>query len=226
MMRKYGVMGGLLLACLLFLEMPKPGFAASAGDTLRQGAGFFSDVGDALRDADDARARYYQNRSGRDSGRYEQEWRDYEYKLEEARVQRAARDAKISPAEVRRMREDGRSWKDISDRYKIDSRRMGYGHKGPHGYDRDRDDDMYRHIYKKDNPGKARGHYKGTADGPPGQYKKDRDDRKDGKHRKDDRYDDRRGRDDRRGKDGGYRDDDRRGRDDGPKGGGKSKKGK
>lgn len=174
MVSKYRVMGGLLLVCMLLLGMLKPGFAASASDVLRSNADFFSDIGDALRDADNARDQYYKNRSGRDAARYEQEWRDYEYKLEEARVQRMAKETKASPAEVRRMREDGRSWKDISDRYRIDSRRIGYDHKGPQGYDRDRDQDLYGRIYKKDNPGKARGHYKGTPDGPPGQYKKNK----------------------------------------------------
>ena len=184
MIRKFGVMGGLLLVCVLLLGMPEPGFCASGNDMIRQGADFFSDISDALRNADSARDRYNQQRSGQNADRYEREWRDNEYKLEEARVQRMAKEAKISPTEVRRMREDGASWKDISDRYRVDPRKMGYGHKGSHGYDRDRDHDLHQHIYKKDNPGKARGHYKGTPDGPPGQYKKDTKDTKDKKHNK------------------------------------------
>jgi hypothetical protein len=184
MVRTHGMMGGFLLICVLLVGMPQPGSAAISDIFRAKDA--YSDVSDALHDADTARDRYYQNRSGRDSDRYEREWRNSEYKLEEARVQRMAREAKVSPDEVRKMREDGRSWDDISKRHRVDSRKMGYGHKGPHGYDRDRDQDMQRHFYKDkhkdkhkhqdkhkgDHPGKAKGHYKGTPGGPPGQYKK------------------------------------------------------
>ena len=186
MVRKYGMMGSLLLVCVLLLGMPTSGSAAIS-DIFRV-KDTFSDIGDAIHDADNARDRYYQNRTGRDADRYEQEWRNSEYKLEEARVQRMAKEAKASPNEIRKMREDGRSWDDISKRHKVDSRKMGYGHKGPHGYDRDHDQDMHRHIYKDkhkdkhknkhkdkhkgDHPGKARGHYKSTPDGPPGQHKR------------------------------------------------------
>ena len=187
MERMLGTMGCLLLVCVLLLAVPKSGFTAeSVSDMLQRKADFFSDISDALRDADNARNQYYQYRSGHDAARYEQEWRDYEYKLEEARVQRMAKEAKVSPSEIQRMREEGISWKDISDRCRIDSSKMGYGHKGPQGYDRDNDHDLHNHIYKKDKHGKARGHHKGTADGPPGQYKKDKKDKKnDKKHKKD-----------------------------------------
>ena len=168
-----GIMVGLLLACVLSLGMPKAGFAAIS-NMMFQTADFFTDIGDAMRAADHARDLFCQHRTGPDAARYEREWHDYEYKLEEARIQRMARESKKSPDEIRRMREEGHDWKVISDRYRIDSRKMGYAHQGPHGYDRDHDNDMYRHIYKKDNPGKARGHYKGTPEGPPGQYKKDK----------------------------------------------------
>ena len=149
MARKYGVMGGLLLVCVLLLGMPKPGFTALFG-----GHSVFSDIGDALRDADRARDRYHEHRRGRDADRYEREWLARESKLEDVRIERMSREARTSPRDVRKMRENGRSWKDISDRYRVDARRMGYGSKGPHGYDRDNDRDLYRHLYHK----KGKGH--------------------------------------------------------------------
>ena len=178
MLRKYGLFAFLLVACVLLMGMPEPGVAA----TLRQTGDFFSDIGDALRDADNARDRFYQHRSGPDAARYEREWRDYESKLEDARIQRMSREAKIPPDELRKMRGDGHGWEDIAKRHKIDAHKMGYGHKGPHGYDRDRDHDMHRHMYKKDHPGKAKGHHKGTHDGPPGQHKKDKKYKKHGQN--------------------------------------------
>ena len=172
MASRCGIPGGLVLVCVLILGMPQSGSAAIS-DMMYNTADFFSDIGDAMRGADRARDLYYQHRSGPDAARYEREWRDYEHKLEEARIRRMAVEAKISHDELRRMREDGHDWKYISDRYRIDSRKMGYGHKGPHGYDRDHDKDLHRHLHKKDHPGKAKGHYKGAKDGPPGWYKKD-----------------------------------------------------
>ena len=152
MARKYGMIGGLLLVGVLLLGMPNPGSAAIFGKSV------FSDIGDAMRDADHARERYHQHRSGRDANRYEREWYAREDRLEEVRVHRMSREAKISPREVQKMRENGRSWKDISDRHRIDAHKMGYGHKGPHGFDRDHDRDLQRHLYKKGHPGKGKGH--------------------------------------------------------------------
>ena len=152
MARKYGVIAGLLLATVLFLGMPNPVFAAKFGKSV------FSDIGDAMHDADRARERYDQHRSGRDAHRYEREWYTREDKLEEVRVHRMSREAKISPHDIKRMREGGRSWKDISDRYRIDAHKIGYGHRGPHGYDRDHDHDLQRYLYKKGYPGKGKGH--------------------------------------------------------------------
>ena len=149
MVRKFGVIGGLLLICALLLGMPKPGFAASFG-----GHSVFSDIGDAMRDADHARDRYHEHRKGRDVDRYERDWIDHERKLEDIRIERMSREAKTSHHDVRKMRENGRGWKDISDRYRVDARKMGYGHKGPHGYDRDTDRDLYHHLYKN----KGKGH--------------------------------------------------------------------
>ena len=177
MARACGMMICFVLFSVLILGLPASGFAAIS-NMMYQTADFFSDIGDAMRAADHARDLFYQHRSGPDAARYEREWHDHESKLEEARIHRMAKEANIPPHELRKMREDGHDWKHISDHYRIDSRKMGYGHKGPHGYDRDHDHDMYRHVYKKDPPGKARGHYKGTADGPPGHNKdkgKDKD---------------------------------------------------
>jgi len=149
MMRKYGVISALLLVGALLLGMPNPGFAA-------HGPSVFSDVGDAIRDADHAREKYHQHRSGRDAARYEREWYDREQKLEEVRVHRMSREAKMSSHEVQKQRAGGHSWKDICDRYRIDAHKMGYGHKGPHGYDRDHDRDLQHHLYKKrHHPGKG-----------------------------------------------------------------------
>ena len=152
MVRKYWMIGGLLLVCVLLLGMPNPGSAAIFGKSV------FSDVDSAMRDADHAREKYHQHRSGRDSQRYEREWYDRESKLEDVRIHRMSRETKSSSHEIRKMRENGRSWKDISDRHRIDARKMGYGHKGPHGYDRDHDHNLQRHLYKKGHPGKGKGH--------------------------------------------------------------------
>ena len=143
MVHKYGVIGGLLLVGLLLLGMPNPSSAALFGKSV------FSDVGDALHSANNAREKYHKHRSGKDAHRYEREWLDQESKLESVRIHRMSREAKISSHEVQRMREHGRSWKDISDHHRIDPHKMGYGHKGPHGYERDHDHDLQRHLYKK-----------------------------------------------------------------------------
>ena len=151
MVRKYGVIGGLLLVGVLLLGMSSPSSAAF-------GKEFFSDVGDALHDADKARERYHKHRSGREAAHFEREWHEREYKLEDARIHRMSREARIPPNEIERMRENGRSWKEICDRHRVDARKMGYGHKGPHGYDRDHDRDLQRQLYRKGHPGKGRGH--------------------------------------------------------------------
>jgi len=143
MVRKYGMIGGLLLVGVLLLGIPNTSSAALFGKSV------FSDVDDAMRAADNARDKYDHNRSGRDADRYERKWRDSEEKLEEVRVKRMAKEGKIPPREVQRMREDGRSWRDVSDRYRVDARKMGCGQNGPRGYDRDNDRDLHRYLYKK-----------------------------------------------------------------------------
>jgi hypothetical protein len=142
------MIGGFLLVCVLLLGMPKPASTAMLGHSV------FSDVGDALRDADHARDRYLEYRKGRDGNRYERDWLDREYKLEEVRIERMSRETRTSPHELRKMRENGRSWKDICDRHRVDARKMGCGNKGAHGYDRDNDRDLYRQLYKT----KGKGH--------------------------------------------------------------------
>ena len=162
---------------MLLSSYPDVSSAASAGDMLRQSADTLSDLGSALRDADDARDRYNRNKSDRDADRYEREWREQEYKFEESRIDRMAKEANVSRSQIRDMREDGKSWNEIGKRYNVDPQKVNYGHKGPGNYDRDNDRDLQRRYYKE-HPGKARGHYKGTKDGPPGQYKKDKKDKK------------------------------------------------
>jgi hypothetical protein len=146
------MIGAILLGGLLLLGMPDPSAAALFGKSV------FSDVGSALRDADNAREKYDKHRSGRDANRYEREWHDQEKKLEEVRVHRMSRETKSSSAEIRRLRENGRSWKDISDHHRIDAHKMGYGHKGPRGFDRDHDHELQRHLYKHGHPGKGKKH--------------------------------------------------------------------
>jgi len=165
-------MGILLLTCALLLGMPKPGVAAIS-NTMYQTADSFSDIGDAMRAAESARNQFDQHRSGPDAARYEREWRDSENKLEDVRIKRMATEAKMPPNEIRRMREEGHDWKVISDRYRIDSRKMGYGHKDQHGYDRDHDNDLYRHLHQKGYPNDSRGHYPGASNVPPARYKND-----------------------------------------------------
>ena len=158
------------------------------------------DIVRALRAADDARAAFeHAPRTSPDYLRMEQAWRQREYELEEARLRTMARDARISEHELRAMRESGRSWEDIgrSHNYKPDSLGLGKrkynqfdGHDGPwrdhykhKGKGKDKghhgghpgkghDDHPGKGHSDKGHPGKAKGHYKGTPDGPPGQYKK------------------------------------------------------
>ena len=137
---KYVVLGCLLLACALLLGAPASGSAASYN--------YFPEVANAMRAADQARDLYYQNKSGKHADRYEREWRAAEFKLENARIERMARESRASSSEIRKMRESGRSWDQICKHYRVDAQKMGFGHKGPHGYDRDRDHDIYKHFYK------------------------------------------------------------------------------
>ena len=143
MARKYGV-AGLLLVCIVLLGMQQAVCAASHGKSI------FSDVENAMRAADRARETYQEHRSGRDAARYEREWYNREIRLEETRIERLSRETKASPREVHKMRENGRSWKEICNHFRIDDDRMGCGRKGSRGYDRDRDRDLQRYLYKKD----------------------------------------------------------------------------
>ena len=159
----------LLLSCTLLLALTLSSAAGAA--TLGEVADTFSDIGEALRGADNAREQYSRYRTGSEAARYEQAWREQEYRLEEARISRMAKESKLSEAAIREMRERGRSWDDIARAHRLDVSRFGYGHKSSDGWDRDNDRNFY-HNYYKEHPGKARGHYTGTPQGPPGQYKK------------------------------------------------------
>lgn len=188
-MLKRMCVSGFLALCIACTGGVGTSCAASVSDVLSHGADTLSSLSDVLRGADDARDLYYRNRSGSDAARYEREWRDREYALEEARIRRMAKEANVSPSRIADMREDGRSWQDIAKRYSVDPKVIYYGHRAPDGYDRDHDHGLQERIYK-DHPGKAKGHYKGTADGPPGQYKKDKKDKKNKGKKNKDRDDD------------------------------------
>jgi hypothetical protein len=151
-----------------------------AADLLDRALGQSEAITRALRAADDARTIYDRTpKTSPDYGRMEQAWRQREYELEDARLKTMARDSRISEHELRSMRESGRSWEDIgrSHNYRHDSLGLGKrkynqydGHEGP-----------WRDHYK--HPGKAKGHYKGTKDGPPGHYKDKHHDKHKGKHK-------------------------------------------
>ena len=128
----------VVLLCLALLSTPTVGKAASVADM----ADVLSAIGDVMRSADDARDMYYRNRSGQYAELYERAWREQEYLLEEVRIREMAREARVSPEEIGRMRADGRDWREIADRYRLDYRRFGYGYQSRDGYDRDRDRDV------------------------------------------------------------------------------------
>jgi len=130
------------------------------------------DVIRALRAADDARAGFERlPRTSPDYGRMEQAWRQREYELEEARLRTMARESRISEHELRSMRESGRSWEDISRSHNYKSDSLGLGKRKYNQFDGH--DGPWRDHYK--HPGKAKGHYKGTDHGPPGQMGKHHD---------------------------------------------------
>ncbi len=137
--------------------------AASTADVLYS-------LGDLFNSADQARAAYERHRNGRDAARYEREWRQREYQLEEARIDRMAKESRLSPYEIRSMRERGLGWDAIARDRHLDPKIVDYGRHGYGGYDRDHNRGFYQHYYKE-YPGKNRGHYKGSYDGPPGHYK-------------------------------------------------------
>ena len=139
--------------------------AGYAADMLSQG----EDIIRAMRYADDARSAF--ERTPKASGDYakmEREWHEREYQLEETRLRTMARETRRSEDELRALRRDGKSWEDISRHYNHKSDSLGLGKRKYNQFDRH--DGPGRDYYK--HPGKAKGHYKGTADGPPGHYDK------------------------------------------------------
>ncbi len=158
-----------ITAPVVFLSLLLPAFCFAAD--LRDMSYRARDIADALRSADDARYAFERaTRGSNDYLRLEQAWREREYALEEARLRAMARDMNRSADELREMRRSGRGWDDICRAYNC--RRDSYGFDKRRYAQFDRDRDFWKDYYSR--PGKARGHHKGTPDGPPGQYKKDK----------------------------------------------------
>jgi hypothetical protein len=187
-----------LAAILLLPGMPRNVTAADAASVI--GA-----IDDAVREADRARDAYDRVRSSGDRdaiSRYEREWRNSEYKLEDARIENLSRESGMSPSRIRSMRESGMGWGQVAKEAGAHPGSLGVGHsKGKKGgWNRDDDRDLYRDYYR---------------DRHDGDRDRDRDrDRggKDGKH------------DDKHAK-GGHADDDRQGKGGKPDKGGKGKGG-
>lgn len=181
---------------LLCLALPGASFAASLTDTL-------DNLSDLSRSADDARAAYDRAKSsGGDYSSHERQWHERENRLENARVERLAKESGVSKSKIRSMRRDGESWENIARRNGQDPSRLGYGSSR---YDHDRDG------WKGTPPGLAK---KGGM--PPGQAKKmDKSRGYDDGHYRGTRDNDGRYHDRDRDRDGQYRDRDRQGNRDG-----------
>lgn len=162
-------------------------------------------VDDAMRQADRARDAYDRVRSSgdRDSmARYEREWRDSEYKLEDTRIENLSRESGMSPSRIRSMRESGMGWGQVAKEAGAHPGSLGVGHsKGKKGnWNRDDDRDLYRDYYR-DRQGKDAHADDGDRDGKSGKGVKDKGDRgskagkssKGGKHGGDDYPDDGKG---------------------------------
>lgn len=149
-------------ALLLCLAMTAP--LAARADELRDLGTTLGVLSDLIREADYARQKLDRiSRQGRydDAYRYERRWREYEYRLEEARVDRIARFADVSRMQVRDMRASGMGWPEICRYFGVSPRSIGYGYRLYDAYDREFDDDLYRGYYKSHPHG-----------GPPGLMKK------------------------------------------------------
>lgn len=165
-----------LLVATLSPGMPRTAHAANADSVI--GA-----VDDAMRQADRARDAYDKVRSSSDRdamARYEREWRDSEYKLEDARIENLSRESGMSPSRIRSMRESGMGWGQVAKEAGAHPGSLGVGHsKGKKGgWNRDDDRDLYRDYYR-DHQKERRGE---DRDG------KDR--RNHDRQASDDRYDD------------------------------------
>ncbi len=155
----------LLLALLTLALAPGMTRAAHAADADT----IIGAVDDAMRQADRARDAYDRVRTSGDrdaTARYEREWRDSEYKLEDARIENLSRESGMSPARIRSMRESGMGWGQVAKEAGAHPGSLGVGHsKGKKGsWNRDDDRDLYRDYYR-DRHGKA------------GQDKRDKQDR-------------------------------------------------
>ncbi len=137
-------------------------FAASSsalGGSLDRFSDALESLADMARSADRAHEAFEDAmRNGRDYGRYDREWRDYESRLERERVRVMARIADVDESRIRELRRDGHGWDSIARRYHFDPRRFGYGLSR---YDHERDG------WRGTPPGLAK---KGGL--PPGQAKK------------------------------------------------------
>lgn len=141
-----------LLTVILACGTPRTACAASADAIV--GA-----VDDAMRQADRARDAYDRVRSSGDRdamARYEREWRDSEYKLEDARIENLSRESGMSPSRIRSMRESGMGWGQVAKEAGAHPGSLGLGHsKGKKGgWNRDDDRDLYRDYYR-DRQGKG-----------------------------------------------------------------------
>jgi hypothetical protein len=153
-----------LAAILLLPGMPRNATAADAASVI--GA-----IDDAVREADRARDAYDRVRSSGDRdaiSRYERDWRDSEYKLEDARIENLSRESGMSPSRIRAMRESGMGWGQVAKEAGAHPGSLGVGHskskKG--GWNRDDDRDLYRNYYRDRHDGdRDRDRDRGGKDG-------------------------------------------------------------
>ena len=153
-----------LAAILLLPGMPRNVTAADAASVI--GA-----IDDAVREADRARDAYDRVRSSGDRdaiSRYEREWRNSEYKLEDARIENLSRESGMSPSRIRSMRESGMGWGQVAKEAGAHPGSLGVGHsknkKG--GWNRDDDRDLYRDYYRDRHDGdRDRDRDRGGKDG-------------------------------------------------------------
>lgn len=178
----------LLLALALAAILLLPGMTRSA--TAADAGSVIGAIDDAVREADRARDAYDRVRSSGDRdaiSRYERDWRDSEYKLEDARIENLSRESGMSPSRIRSMRESGMGWGQVAKEAGAHPGSLGVGHsKGKKGsWSRDDDRDLYRDYYRdrrdgdRDRDGKDRKHDDRQSKG--GKHDDDRY-AKDGKH--------------------------------------------
>lgn len=118
--------------------------ALALGAPVRAAAGELAPVSEALESlADVSRAADRANEvfldafnGGRDYSRYERDWHEHEWRLEQARVRALSRATGASESRIRHLRESGCGWGEIAHRYDVDPRILGYG-SSPHDRDRD-----------------------------------------------------------------------------------------